>query len=106
MRGASSSTADTEHRVNRYDCRCKFFTKVSLSSHGIVPNTKPAGAAGGECTEFNGQLIGLVVPALEQVRIVVDTIFGEREQVSASRSRASRCIAQTNPAIAGLASTS
>ncbi len=22
MRGASSSTADTEHRVNRYDCRC------------------------------------------------------------------------------------
>ena len=84
----------------------RFFTKLSLSRHGIVPNTKPAGAAGGECTEFNGQLIGLVVPALEQVRVVVDTIFGEREQLSASRSRASRCIAQTNPAIADLASTS
>jgi nitrite reductase (NADH) large subunit len=71
---------------------------------GIVPNTKPAGAAGirsnsgilvnehmetnvenvyavGECTEFNGQLIGLVAPALEQVRVVVDTILGERKQV-------------------------
>ena len=71
---------------------------------GIKPNTKPAGAAGiranrgilvnehmetgtpnvyavGECTEYNGQLIGLVAPALEQVRVVVDTILGEREQV-------------------------
>jgi NAD(P)H-nitrite reductase large subunit len=27
--------------------------------------------------EFNGQLIRLVAPALEQVRVVVDTIFGE-----------------------------
>jgi nitrite reductase (NADH) large subunit len=35
----------------------------------------------GECTEFNGQLIGLVAPALEQVRVVVDTILGERAQV-------------------------
>ena len=71
---------------------------------GIKPNTKPAGAAGiranrgilvnehmetstpnvyavGECTEFDGQLIGLVAPALEQVRVVVDSILGEREQV-------------------------
>jgi nitrite reductase (NADH) large subunit len=71
---------------------------------GIKPNTQPAGNAGirvnrgilvnehmetkvenvyavGECTEFNGQLIGLVAPALEQVRVVVDTILGEREQV-------------------------
>ena len=77
---------------------------MSLIRHGIVPNTKLAGAAGGrsnsgivvnerietslenvyaggECTEFNGQLIGLVAPALEQVRVVVDSIFGEREQV-------------------------
>ena len=35
----------------------------------------------GECTEFNGQLIGLVAPALEQVRVVVDTILGERKEV-------------------------
>src|SRR5918997_987437 len=71
---------------------------------GIKPNTWPAGAGGirvnrgvlvnehmetsapnvyavGECTEFNGQLIGLVAPALEQVRVVVDTILGEREAV-------------------------
>ena len=71
---------------------------------GIKPNTQPAGAAGiranagilvnehmetsvenvyavGECTEFNGQLIGLVAPALEQVRVVVDTIMGERKEV-------------------------
>lgn len=71
---------------------------------GIVPNTKPAGRAGiranngilvnehmetnvenvyavGECTEYNGQLIGLVAPALEQVRVVVDTVLGERKQV-------------------------
>ncbi|HET7480423.1 MAG TPA: FAD-dependent oxidoreductase, partial [Rubrobacteraceae bacterium] len=71
---------------------------------GIVPNTKPAGRAGiranagilvnehmetsarnvfavGECTEYNGQLIGLVAPAMEQVRVVVDTILGERKQV-------------------------
>ncbi|MGB3682083.1 MAG: nitrite reductase large subunit NirB [Rubrobacteraceae bacterium] len=71
---------------------------------GIKPNTQPAGAAGvranagilvnehmetsvenvyavGECTEFNGQLIGLVAPALEQVRVVVDTILGERKEV-------------------------
>ncbi len=71
---------------------------------GIRPNTKPAGAAGiranrgilvnehmetnapnvyavGECTEFNGQLIGLVAPALEQVRVVVDTVLGERKQI-------------------------
>src|SRR4051794_38350323 len=34
----------------------------------------------GECTEFNGQLTGLVTPALEQVRVVVDTILGEREK--------------------------
>ncbi|MGI8650233.1 MAG: nitrite reductase large subunit NirB [Rubrobacter sp.] len=34
----------------------------------------------GECTEFEGQLIGLVAPALEQVRVVVDTILGGREQ--------------------------
>lgn len=34
----------------------------------------------GECTEFQGQLIGLVAPALEQVRVVVDTILGERKQ--------------------------
>ncbi|WP_119070177.1 nitrite reductase large subunit NirB [Rubrobacter indicoceani] len=34
----------------------------------------------GECTEFQGQLIGLVAPALEQVRVVVDTILGGREQ--------------------------
>lgn len=70
---------------------------------GIRPNTKPAGGAGirvnsgilvnehmetsaknvfavGECTEFAGQLIGLVAPAMEQVRVVVDTILGEREQ--------------------------
>jgi len=69
---------------------------------GIRPNSQPAGHAGiranqgilvnehmetscpnvyavGECTEFNGQLIGLVAPALEQVRVVVDTILGERE---------------------------
>lgn len=71
---------------------------------GIVPNKGLAGRAGiranrgilvnehmetnvanvyavGECTEYNGQLIGLVAPALEQVRVVVDTILGEREQV-------------------------
>ncbi len=35
----------------------------------------------GECTEYNGQLIGLVAPALEQVRVVVDTILGERKLV-------------------------
>ncbi|MBA4116255.1 MAG: NAD(P)/FAD-dependent oxidoreductase [Rubrobacter sp.] len=69
---------------------------------GIKPNTYPAGYAGirvnrgilvnehmetscpnvyavGECTEFNGQVIGLVAPALEQVRVVVDTVLGERE---------------------------
>jgi nitrite reductase (NADH) large subunit len=69
---------------------------------GIRPNSQPAGHSGiranqgilvnehmetscpnvyavGECTEFNGQLIGLVAPALEQVRVVVDTILGERE---------------------------
>lgn len=69
---------------------------------GIKPNTYPAGHSGirvnrgilvnehmetsvenvyavGECTEFDGQLIGLVAPALEQVRVVVDTILGERE---------------------------
>ncbi|MCA1719137.1 MAG: FAD-dependent oxidoreductase, partial [Actinobacteria bacterium] len=69
---------------------------------GIRPNSQPAGRSGiranqgilvnehmetncpnvyavGECTEFNGQLIGLVAPALEQVRVVVDTILGERE---------------------------
>ncbi len=71
---------------------------------GIVPNTKPAGQgnircnlgivvdehmrtsvenvyAVGECTEFNGQLIGLVAPALEQVRVVVDEILGDGESV-------------------------
>ncbi len=71
---------------------------------GIRPNTQPAGRSGiranrgilvnehmetsaknvyavGECTEFNGQLIGLVAPALEQVRVVVDTVLGGREQV-------------------------
>ena len=70
---------------------------------GIRPNSKPAGRAGirvnsgilvnehmetsaenvyavGECTEFEGQLIGLVAPALEQLRVVVDTILGGREQ--------------------------
>lgn len=69
---------------------------------GIKPNTYPAGHSGirvnrgilvnehmetsapnvyavGECTESNGQLIGLVAPALEQVRVVVDTVLGERE---------------------------
>ena len=69
---------------------------------GIKPNSNPAGNASirtnqgilvnehmetscpnvyavGECTEFNGQLTGLVVPALEQVQVVVDTILGERE---------------------------
>ena len=63
---------------------------------GITPNTWPAQGTGieinigilvnehmetnvenvyavGECTEFEGQLIGLVAPALEQVRVVVDT---------------------------------
>lgn len=35
----------------------------------------------GECTEFKGQLIGLVAPALEQVRVVVDTILGGREHI-------------------------
>jgi nitrite reductase (NADH) large subunit len=35
----------------------------------------------GECTEFNGQLMGLVAPAMEQVRVVVDTILGGRERV-------------------------
>ncbi len=71
---------------------------------GIRPNTRPAGHSGirvnrgilvnermetsaenvyavGECTEFDGQLIGLVAPALEQVRVVVDTVLGERKQV-------------------------
>lgn len=37
----------------------------------------------GECTEFNGQTIGLVAPALEQVRVVVDTVLGERNEVYA-----------------------
>ncbi|MEW6638784.1 MAG: FAD-dependent oxidoreductase, partial [Actinomycetota bacterium] len=35
----------------------------------------------GECTEYEGQLIGLVAPAMEQVRVVVDTILGKRERV-------------------------
>ncbi len=71
---------------------------------GIRPNKRLAGRAGiranggilvnehmetnvdnvyavGECTEYNGQLIGLVAPALEQVRVVVDTILGERKLV-------------------------
>lgn len=71
---------------------------------GITPNTQPAQVtdieinsgiivnehmetnvayvyAVGECTEFEGQLIGLVAPALEQVRIVVDKILGERKEV-------------------------
>lgn len=69
---------------------------------GIVLNTRPAGPSGirvnngilvdehmqtsaenvfavGECTEFNGQLIGLVAPALEQVRVAVDKILGGGE---------------------------
>lgn len=71
---------------------------------GIIPNKGLAGRAGiranrgilvnghmetsaknvyavGECTEFEGQLIGLVAPAMEQVRVVVDTILGARERV-------------------------
>ena len=78
-------------------------TDMVVLCTGILPNTRPAGAGGvrvnkgilvnehmetskrhvyavGECTEFEGQLIGLVAPALEQVRVVVDTILGDREQ--------------------------
>ncbi|MDX6379825.1 MAG: nitrite reductase large subunit [Rubrobacteraceae bacterium] len=77
-------------------------TDMVVICTGIKPNSQLAGNAGiranrgilvnehmettaenvyavGECTEFNGQLIGLVAPALEQVRVVVDTILGERE---------------------------
>ena len=44
-----------------------------------METSNPNVYAVGECTEFKGQLIGLVAPALEQVRVVVDTILGERE---------------------------
>ena len=81
-------------------------TEMVVLCTGIRPNTQPAGGAGirvnsgilvneymetsaenvyavGECTEFRGQLVGLVAPALEQVRVVVDTILGERKQAYA-----------------------
>ncbi|CAN5115973.1 NADPH-nitrite reductase [soil metagenome] len=81
-----------------------FPTDMVVICTGIKPNTRPAGRAGiranrgilvnehmetsaknvyavGECAEFNGQLVGLVAPALEQVRVVVDTVLGERTQV-------------------------
>ncbi len=60
-------------------------TRIAVN-RGIVVNermeTNIEGVyAVGECTEFDGQLIGLVAPALEQVRVVVDTILGDKEKV-------------------------